>query len=97
MITKERLEQISRGTFTGDDGIKDIAQYLVEQAEKEAMKPRPRAKDREAYYYVDEFFGISQGIGSKWDNDYYNSGNYFLTREEARAFADKIKELRKTM
>ena len=63
-------------------------------AEKRVEKVRWRAEKYESYYFVRTVFDISRAteVGCEEDNDNYNLGNYFRTREQALAAAEAIKE-----
>ena len=61
---------------------------LVNQ--KYGIPKRWRAKELEEYYYIGSN-GIVWGVGEEFsdeDNDHYNLGNYFQTKEEAQKVVD---------
>nr|DAM65302.1 MAG TPA: hypothetical protein [Caudoviricetes sp.] len=64
-------------------------------AEKRVEKVRWRAEKYESYYFVRTVFDIGRATEVGWeeDNDNYNLGNYFRTREQAQAAAEAIKDV----
>lgn len=62
----------------------------------EELKPeRWMAKIYEPYYVLDDFFEVceSEENNDKIDNKRYNAGNYFRTEQQAKDFAEQIKQL----
>lgn len=55
------------------------------------MESGSRKKMR--YWYIDLDGTISNDLFDIFDNNIYNFGNCFKTKEEAEAMAEKIKEL----
>ncbi|MCF0161416.1 MAG: hypothetical protein HUJ88_02340, partial [Fusobacterium necrophorum] len=68
---------------------------LIEKGinEKYGKPKRWRAKHKEVYFYIDPFGEICEEIETYdiTDERFYNSGNYFQTREQA----EKARELQK--
>ena len=66
-------------------------------AEKKCVEdlPRWRAKKNGTYYYVNDDSSIRETKEMEWaiDNDFYNVGNYFRTREAAEKVAEQIKDI----
>ena len=75
-VTKEEFENIKN---------------MVEKInEKYGIPKRWRAKELEEYYYIGSN-GIVWSVGEEFsdeDNDHYNLGNYFQTKEEAQKVVD---------
>lgn len=65
--------------------------------EKVEENTRWRASREENYWFIDECFEPFRQIEvmHNKDTELYNIGNYFQTREQAQAAADKIKQLLK--
>lgn len=61
--------------------------------------PQPkrwRAKKREQYWFISSCeVCLDQECEEVYDDKRYNIGNYFRTKEEAQAMADKFKEMLK--
>lgn len=57
--------------------------------------PRWRAKYEEHYYYVSDWGVVRKSKDQCWgeDNERYECGNYFKTKEEAEKYAEKIREI----
>lgn len=66
-------------------------------AEKKQIEdlPRWRAEESESYYYVDLSFNIrkTDDLRSYGDNNLYEAGNYFRTREAAEKVAEQIRDI----
>ena len=66
-------------------------------AEKKQIEdlPRWRAKKNGTYYYVNDDSSIRETKEMEWaiDNDFYNAGNYFRTREAAEKVASQIRDI----
>lgn len=65
--------------------------------EKGFTKIRPRAKEGERYYYIDDILEISYNIDYReaTDDELYNAGNYSLTEEGLKDKLERIKEIMK--
>ena len=65
--------------------------------EKGFTKVRPRAKEGERYYYIDDILEISYNIDYReaTDDELYNAGNYSLTEEGLKDKLERIKEIMK--
>lgn len=69
--------------------------YRWNAEEKRVEKKRWRAKEGERYWFVDDS-GSSDSVIDEHDfidKGRFDSGNYFQTKEEADAFAPKVREL----
>ena len=57
--------------------------------------PRWRAEKNGKYYYVNDDSSIRETKEMEWaiDNDFYNAGNYFRTREAAEKVAEQIRDI----
>ena len=66
-------------------------------AEKKQIEdlPRWRAEESESYYYVDLSFNVrkTDDLRSYGDNNLYEAGNYFRTREAAEKVAEQIRDI----
>ena len=64
-------------------------------AEKRVEKVRWRAEKNETYFTICGDLSISDAKDFDWeiDNRYHNLGNYFRTREQAKAAAEAIKDV----
>lgn len=66
-------------------------------AEKKQIEdlPRWRAEESESYYYVDLSFNVrkTDDLRSYGDNNLYEAGNYFRTREAAEKIASQILDI----
>lgn len=66
-------------------------------AEKKCIEdlPRWRAEESESYYYVDLSFNVrkTDDLRSYGDNNLYEAGNYFRTREAAEKIASQILDI----
>lgn len=73
---------------------KEGKQWNAEAKQIEDL-PRWRAEKNGKYYYVNDDSSIRETKEMEWaiDNDFYNAGNYFRTREAAEKVAEKIKEI----
>lgn len=70
--------------------IKEIKEFVDFVNEKYGIPKRWRAKELEEYYYIGSN-GIVWSVGEEFsdeDNDHYNLGNYFQTKEEAQKVVD---------
>ena len=75
--------------------MKDRLEYIVEKVNKKYGVPkRWRAEDGNYYYHVDDEFIIQKEVEDYMilDNNRYNIGNYFRTKEEAEEYAEYIKK-----
>ena len=68
----------------------DLYQYIKDTAIE--LKPKTW---KATYYYVDTTLVVNETTdeGYSSDRERYDVGNYFEFRDEAQAFADKLKEL----
>ena len=59
--------------------------------------PRWRAKDGEKYYFVSDCMDVdfNSEDSDKYDDSYYEAGNYFKTEEAASRAAEKIRKILK--
>lgn len=57
--------------------------------------PKWRAEESESYYYVDLSFNVrkTDDLRSYGDNNLYEAGNYFRTREAAEKVAEQIRDI----
>lgn len=77
---------------------KDGKCWNAETKQVEDIKPkRWRAESNKDYWYLDSFLIASKDSDqfALYNFNRYNSGNYFKTKEQAEAAAEKIKELLK--
>ena len=69
---------------------KSIKERVEKLNEKYGIPKRWRAEELEEYYYIGSN-GIVWSVGEEFsdeDNDHYNLGNYFQTKEEAQKVVD---------
>ena len=73
---------------------KEGKQWNAEAKQIEDL-PRWRAKKNGTYYYVNDDSSIRETKEMEWaiDNDFYNAGNYFRTREAAEKVASQIRDI----
>ena len=72
----------------------DLYKYIKDTAIE--LKPKTwKAKEGYSYYYVDTTLVVNETTdeGYTSDRERYDVGNYFEFRDEAQAFADKLKEI----
>lgn len=75
--------------------MKDRLEYIVEKVNKKYGVPkRWRAEDGNYYYHVDDEFIIQKEVEDYMilDNNRYNIGNYFRTKEEAEEYVEYMKQ-----
>lgn len=75
--------------------MKDRLEYIVEKVNKKYGVPkRWRAEDGNYYYHVDDEFIIQKEVEDYMilDNNRYNTGNYFRTKEEAEEYAEYMRK-----
>ena len=72
--------------------------YKWNAEERKIEKVLPRALKGGKYFYINRTFQIVDFFeeGVSIDNQLYEAGNYFLTKEEAEKYAAKFKEMLKT-
>ena len=65
----------------------------IERLEKEKKNKRWRAEIGEDYYFLMETLEVNRDdeCNAEYDDNLYNLGNYFKTKEEAQKVANKIK------
>lgn len=79
-----------------DYAFKDTTYANYIEATSEEIKPtRWRAKQDNMYYLVDTNMNAIEvrDYGTSLDDDHYNCGNYFRTKEEAQEMAEIIKKV----
>ena len=69
--------------------------YEFEYENKEVRKKRWRAEKGKCYWYVSIYGGASDEYDDRYDmdNELYNLGNYFRTREEAEEVAAEFRKI----
>lgn len=65
----------------------------IERLEKEKKNKRWRAEIGEDYYFLTETLEVNRDdeCNAEYDDNLYNLGNYFKTKEKAQKVANKIK------
>ena len=84
---------MSIGKVESDENY-ELYQYIKDTAIE--LKPKTwKANEGYSYYYVDTTLVVNETTdeGYSSDRERYDVGNYFEFRDEAQAFADKLKEL----
>lgn len=86
----DNLESYDKPYLIENKLVQDL-QFLIDVVnEKYGIPKRWRAKELEEYYYIGSN-GIVWSVGEEFsdeDNDHYNLGNYFQTKEEAQKVVD---------
>ena len=84
---------MSIGKVESDENY-ELYQYIKDTA-TEVRPMRWKAKEGYPYFYVDATLVVTETTeeGYTSDRERYDVGNYFEFRDEAQAFADKLKEL----
>lgn len=69
--------------------------YEYDMVKKEVRKKRWRAEKGKCYWYVSIYGGASDEFDDRYDmdNELYNLGNYFRTREEAEEVAAEFRKI----
>lgn len=83
----EQLEDFELILINEKLELEDFIKYVNQ---KYGIPKRWRAKELEEYYYIGSN-GIVWSVGEEFsdeDNDHYNLGNYFQTKEEAQKVVD---------
>ena len=90
--------------FIKHDGIIDnvylsseTAKIIMDSYREIKLDEKWKPKEKQAYWYVDIEGHLTNDLfdDSIFDNDMYNFGDYFKTKEEAEIAAKKIKHLLK--
>lgn len=85
LTTEEIFPKVIKNIY-----IEELKQRIDEINEKYGIPKRWRAKELEEYYYIGSN-GTVWSVGEEFsdeDNDHYNLGNYFQTKEEAQKVVD---------
>lgn len=91
---KEGLEVNENGSAIESDITFSIQPRFKPEWYDEVEPPRWRAKEHGVYYYIDYgnvFYSSEDDAGI--DDERYNSGNYFQTKEQAEEYARRCKAL----
>ena len=78
------------------DGKKiEISEETADNLRNEINNKIPRAKEDSKYYYVDYKVSAHSCVEQKYgtDDESYNSGNYFINKNDAEKVAKKFKEI----
>lgn len=98
---QELLDDLHYGAYTTEGHVARKAYSLLKKEEeesqqkKETPKERWRAEKGEVYYFFDGLMKLHTDVDDQTicDDMCWQIGNYFQTREQAEAAAQKVKDL----